>query len=123
MMDAQYRTLPIKQEGKSYFPQKRNFPTSVPMDAVRKLILERLDELGTNMAAVSRAIGKSHAYLQQFIYRGVPVDLPEKVRIPLADVLRVEQEKLRVSPLVTTPNNNPSVRLPDRKLPIAARGG
>jgi phage repressor protein C with HTH and peptisase S24 domain len=65
------------------------------MDAVRKLILERTEERGTNLAELSRKIGKNHAYLQQFIKRGVPIDLPEKVRPALANALEVPEKMLK----------------------------
>src|SRR3954462_7129450 len=65
------------------------------MDVVRKLILERLEELGLKMSEASLKIGKNHAYLQQFLKRGYPLELPEKSRLPLAQLLEVPEEKLR----------------------------
>jgi len=64
------------------------------MDAVRKLILERAADTGTNLAELSRRIGRNHAYLQQFINRGVPLELPEKVRRLLAPALGVDENSL-----------------------------
>lgn len=64
------------------------------MDAVRKLILDRMTDKGTNLAELSRSIGKNHAYLQQFINRGVPAELPEKVRRVLAPALGVTESSL-----------------------------
>lgn len=72
---------------------------------VRKLVRERLDELGFHMSEVSLKIGRSHSYLQQFLYRGVPAELPESVRIPLAEVLQVSPDSLR----------GPSAKLPGRQ--------
>lgn len=65
------------------------------MDAVRKLILERLDELGLTMAEASMKIGRNHAYLQQFLKRGIPAELHERDRERLSELLKVPQEKLR----------------------------
>lgn len=48
----------------------------------------------TDLAKVSRAIGKNHAYLQQFIRRGVPRTLPEAVRYALAEFLGVHHTEL-----------------------------
>jgi phage repressor protein C with HTH and peptisase S24 domain len=90
-----YRTIPINQEEKSYFAKNRNIPTNAAMDAVRKLILEKIDERGTNMAEVSRKIGRNHSYLQQFIYRTVHADVPEKIRHKLAAELGVDENDLR----------------------------
>lgn len=64
---------------------------------VRKLILERLEELGLTMSEASLKIGKNHAYLQQFLKRGSPIELGEKARLPLAELLSVPEEQLRGS--------------------------
>ena len=65
------------------------------MDVVRKLILEKLAEKGLTMSEASIKIGKNHAYLQQFLKRGYPVELGEKSRIPLAELLGVPEDQLR----------------------------
>jgi lambda repressor-like predicted transcriptional regulator len=65
------------------------------MDAARALIVARLDQTGQNMAEVSKAIGKSHSYLQQFLRRGIPRVLPEDVREALAFQLQVSPDALR----------------------------
>lgn len=62
---------------------------------VRKLILERLQELGLNMSAASKKIGMNHAYLQQFLKRGVPAELGEVERANLAVLLGVPENELR----------------------------
>lgn len=72
---------------------------------VRKLILEKLEEKGLTMSEASLKIGYNHAYLQQFLKRGHPLELPEKSRIPLADLLGVPQDQLR----------GPSSKLPKRE--------
>jgi phage repressor protein C with HTH and peptisase S24 domain len=65
------------------------------MDVVRKLILEKLDEIGLTMAEASLRIGRSHSYLQQFLKRGVPLELKERERNRLADLLGVLEKSLR----------------------------
>lgn len=75
------------------------------MDVVRKLILEKLAEKGLTMSEASLRIGKNHAYLQQFLKRGYPIELSEKSRIPLADLLGVPEDQLR----------GPSSKLPKRE--------
>lgn len=72
---------------------------------VRKLILEKLAELGMTMSEASLKIGKNHAYLQQFLKRGYPIELGEKSRIPLAELLGVSEDQLR----------GPSSKLPKRE--------
>lgn len=88
---ANYRTFPILQEDKTYFPQNRKLPTVRGMDAVRQMILERVP----NLSETSKKIGRNHAYLQQFVHRGVPAKLPEDVREALAPVMGVEPDDLR----------------------------
>lgn len=64
---------------------------------VRKLILERLDELNLKMSEASIKIGRNHAYLQQFLKRGVPAELHERDRIQLSALLNVPEDSLRGS--------------------------
>lgn len=90
------RTIPILQEAKSYSRGQSEISyCRAAMDAVRTLILERSKTLDKDLSKLSRAIGRNHAYLQQFIKRGVPVDLPEKVRPALAEELGVDESQLR----------------------------
>lgn len=65
------------------------------MDAVRKLIRDKLEELGLTMSEASQRIGRNHAYLQQFLKRGVPAELGEREREQLAELLSVPQSALR----------------------------
>jgi phage repressor protein C with HTH and peptisase S24 domain len=65
------------------------------MDSVRDLIAKKLKERGLTMKAASLQIGKSHAYLQQFLERGVPASLPEGPRGLLAALLQVPEDSLR----------------------------
>ena len=65
------------------------------MDRVRQLVKDRIDTLGLNMAKVSRGLGQNHAYIQQYIKRGTPRELPEAVRHKLAPVLQVTEIELR----------------------------
>lgn len=83
------------QEASSYSPVEAEKPLFSGMDAVRNLIVERVKALKIDLADASRRIGKNHAYLQQFIKRGVPRHLPETVREALSDLLKVDETKLR----------------------------
>lgn len=65
------------------------------MDRVRELIVGKLKERGLSMKEVSTQIGRNHAYLQQFLERGVPANLPEGVRGQLAIMLGVTEDALR----------------------------
>ena len=63
---------------------------------VRQKLLELVAEQQpeTDLANLSRALGRNHAYLQQFVKRGVPKKLPEEVRYQLAGLLGVDQSEL-----------------------------
>jgi len=64
------------------------------LDAQRRLVLDLVQRRGTNLKAVSLAIGRNHAYLQQFMSRGKPYRLPEDARRSLADYFDIDQEGL-----------------------------
>ena len=64
------------------------------MDEVRKRIVERASELGLDYKDISLQIGRNHAYLQQFLTRGIPRELKERDRQRLADILKVDEEEL-----------------------------
>jgi len=65
------------------------------MDAVRKLIEDRFAQLGLTMSKVSVEIGRNHAFLQQFLRRGIPRELHERDREQLAKFLGIPADDLR----------------------------
>lgn len=71
------------------------------------------------MAALSRAAERNHAYIQQFLTRGVPAELPEHVRDRLAPVLGVSPDALRERPKAGASVSAPAVMPPPspRNLP------
>ena len=64
-------------------------------DPVRQLIRSTLAERQLNMSNVSKKLGKNHAYLHQFLDRGIPAQLPELVREKLAVILQVPEAQLK----------------------------
>jgi len=84
------------QEAKSYSLSEQEFSYSPEMDKVRKLILSEMERQKASLAEWSKAIGKNHAYLQQFVHRGVPAELPEKARRALAKVSKIPESKLTI---------------------------
>lgn len=66
----------------------------VPSDPVRRRILALVLEHRTSLAAVSRSIGRNHAYLHQFVYRGIPRRLPELVRRAVAAQFAIAEAEL-----------------------------
>lgn len=65
------------------------------MDAIRKLILDTAATKGIDLKAISEAMGKNHAYMQQFINRGSPKKLGEIERKITAQMLGLPEEALR----------------------------
>lgn len=61
---------------------------------MRELIQAKIEEKRVSLASVSRAIGKNHAYLQQYLERGIPKRLPEEVRSALARYLGISESVL-----------------------------
>ena len=62
---------------------------------IRSLLEGRAEAKGTTLAALSKAAGKNHAYLQQFVKRGTPRSLPEDVREIIAPLLDLTADELR----------------------------
>jgi phage repressor protein C with HTH and peptisase S24 domain len=120
MITELYRSNPILQEEKSYFHKNREFPTSRTMDAVRKLILEKVEERRTNLSELSKKMGKNHAYLQQFIHREIPKNLPEILRPLLAAALDVDENDLRPPQLKVPANGNVGSKLHQYKSGVAS---
>lgn len=64
------------------------------MDPVRKLLTRVIDDRGLKLSDLSLKLDKNHAYLQQFIKRGIPAKLPEDVRGKLAEILDLDETLL-----------------------------
>lgn len=64
------------------------------MDAVRKRLARAIKERTLSYKQVSLEIGKNHAYVQQFIERGVPAKLAEDVRSKLSELLDIPEDEL-----------------------------
>lgn len=107
------------QEAKTYSPLQSEISYCPPaMDAVRQLILEKSEELEKDLSGLSKKIGRNHAYLQQFIKRGVPRNLPEELRPVLAGELGIDESQLRGA---GSRGNKPSVTPHNAKVIGAAR--
>lgn len=83
------------QEDDSYCVCRRG-PTIVgSVSDVRELIRKLLDENRIPLREGSVRLGKNHAYLQQYLERGVPRLLPESVREELAHLLKIDPDHLK----------------------------
>jgi SOS-response transcriptional repressor LexA len=66
------------------------------MDAPRKILVDTLARRpDLDLKNLSLAIGRNHAYLQQFLMRGSPRELPESARQGLAPLLGITPDELR----------------------------
>ena len=70
------------------------------MDAPRKLLVDTLARRpDLDLKNLSLAIGRNHAYLQQYLMRGSPRELPEAARHGLAPLLGISPDDLRSTAL------------------------
>ncbi|WP_366655044.1 helix-turn-helix transcriptional regulator [Fodinicurvata sp. EGI_FJ10296] len=61
-----------------------------PSDPTRLRLIDLVERHGTNLAAVSRAVGRNHAYLHQFVNRGTPKRLSYEVCQALGEYFDVD---------------------------------
>jgi hypothetical protein len=103
--------------GKFLRPEMKDIPYNQGMDdSVRQLIVREAEKRGESLAALSKKLGKNHAYLQQFVKRGTPTELPERVRRSLAGLLQIEEGELRGSAELGAPPPAAGYRPPQRIL-------
>lgn len=67
----------------------------------RRRLVELACDRGESLSALSRLLGRSHAYLQQWIARGTPRVLAERDRRVLADYLGVPETELGAAAAAT----------------------
>lgn len=65
------------------------------LDPARARLLELVAENQTDLAAVSKAIGRNHAYLHQFVKKGKPRNLRDDMREALARHFGVSPDEFR----------------------------
>jgi SOS-response transcriptional repressor LexA len=100
------------------------------IDPVRQLVRLALSERRLKMSDVSKSLGKNHAYLHQFLDRGIPARLPEGVREQLAMILQVPEAQLKgegvlkggVTAAFKAAALSPVSRTPGDKMPVFALG-
>lgn len=64
------------------------------MDPVRKRIARAIKERGLTYKDVSIELGRNHAYMQQFVERGIPTKLKEEDRSRLSEMLDIPEAEL-----------------------------
>lgn len=71
-------------------------------DNLRRMI----NEHGVDMATVSRAIGKNHAYIQQYLTRGIPVELSYSTALALSRFFNCPLALFGIQPPSTKASND-----------------
>ncbi|MEH6725027.1 MAG: S24 family peptidase [Hyphomicrobiales bacterium] len=64
------------------------------MDNVRKRLSREIELRQMDMKQLSLALGKNHAYVQQFLTRGIPAQLKEQDRRKLSEILNIPESQL-----------------------------
>ena len=90
------------------------------MDKIRKLIERKSRENGLSYKELSLKLGRNHAYIQQFVERGIPRKLKEDDRKKLSSFLGVSEEELG-GPKGTLTEDYPSV--PEYNILVSAGAG
>jgi len=67
------------------------------LDPIRSRIIKLASNRGLSLKDLSLMIGRNHAYLQQFVRRGSPRNLPEATRIELSKILNVPESDLNAA--------------------------
>lgn len=64
------------------------------MDKIRKRLSREIEMRQMDMKQLSLALGKNHAYVQQFLTRGIPAQLKEMDRRKLSELLNIPENEL-----------------------------
>lgn len=95
------------------------------MDSIRRRLVNAIEEQGLTLKEASLRIRRNHAYLQQFVERGIPSKLKEGDRRALAEMLSIPETELGGPPsrgaalaLVSNVSN-----VPEYEVHVSAGGG
>lgn len=87
---------------------------------MREIIARRIEQLGLDLATISKKIGRNHSYLHQFLQYERPKQLGEDDRRELAALLGIPEDKLK-GPGKVRPTSRPNgARL--KADPVATNG-
>ena len=94
-------------------------------DQARRAVRAALDAAGLTLKQASRALGRNDAYLQQYLYRGSPRQLPESLRLRLATLAGVETDTFLNDELRALRSDMPAtaISVPMFDVSAAAGGG
>jgi hypothetical protein len=74
-----------------------SFRTNEGLDPIRSRIVKLAGNRGLTLKELSLMVGRNHAYLQQFVRRGSPRNLPEAIRLELSRILAVPESDLNAA--------------------------
>jgi len=92
------------------------------MDRIRRIIAKRIQERGLTYKDVSLALGRNHAYIQQYIERGTPSELKERTRSKLAELLDIPEIEIG-GPAAVEKNETPKGDVPNLTIHSGAGNG
>lgn len=94
------------------------------MDAIRRRIVNQVADKDLNLKELSLAMGRNHAYLQQFIERNIPRELKERDRKKLAELLGIAESELGgpATSVASTQESRIS-NVPEYRVHVSAGGG
>lgn len=95
------------------------------MDTVRKRLVNAIEQKGLTLKEVSLRLGRNHAYLQQFVERGIPDRLKEGDRAKLSQMLNVPERELGAPERLGPPSaaNSNISKVPEYQVHVSAGGG
>lgn len=94
-------------------------------EKLRKYLAESLPERWT-LSRLSKHLGKNHAYLQQFVKRGIPRELDDRTVARIIEATGVDESVIGITfdrPLVVSRGAGPRIREVSEYDALAAAGG
>lgn len=70
--------------------------SALGQDQIRANLRSLIDDHNVDMATVSRAIGKNHAYIQQYLTRNIPAELSYSTALALAQYFGASLDKFGI---------------------------
>ena len=79
---------------------------STESDRARAYLLSFLQEKRVDLKTASLAVGKNHAYLQQYVKIHKPMWLPEQVRVRLVRLYGMDDQRLKPADALSEDNRS-----------------
>ena len=92
-------------------------------DQARRAVRAALEAAGLTLKQASRALGRNDAYLQQYLYRGSPRQLPESLRLRLAAIAGVGADAFLDDDLRALRDDTPAAAIAVPMFDVSATAG